>query len=49
MSLPIKSHENKAAVIVETAQRRFAIYGIEKTTMREIAGDLNMSKGSLYY
>jgi len=28
---------------------RFAQYGFEKTTMKEIAGDLNMSKGSLYY
>jgi AcrR family transcriptional regulator len=49
MRIPVKSHEDKATVILETAQRRFAIYGVEKTTMREIAGDLNMSKGSLYY
>jgi len=49
MRLPVRSHDEKAAVIIETAQRRFGLYGIEKTTMREIAGDLNMTKGSLYY
>lgn len=49
MRLPVRSHEEKAAVIIETAQKRFGIYGIEKTSMREIAGDLNMTKGSLYY
>jgi AcrR family transcriptional regulator len=49
MRLPVRSHEEKAAVIIETAQKRFGLYGIEKTTMREIAGDLNMTKGSLYY
>jgi len=49
MRLPVRSHDEKAAVIIETAQKRFGLYGIEKTTMREIAGDLNMTKGSLYY
>jgi AcrR family transcriptional regulator len=49
MRKPVRSHEEKAAVIIETAQKRFGLYGIEKTTMREIAGDLNMTKGSLYY
>jgi AcrR family transcriptional regulator len=49
MKLPVRSHVEKAEVILETAQKRFALYGIEKTTMREIAGDLNMTKGSLYY
>jgi AcrR family transcriptional regulator len=39
----------KADQIIEAAQMRFALYGFEKTTMKEIAGDLNMSKGSLYY
>jgi AcrR family transcriptional regulator len=39
----------KADQIIEAAQMRFARYGFEKTTMKEIAGDLNMSKGSLYY
>lgn len=35
--------------IINAAQIRFGLYGIEKTTMREIASDLNMTKGSLYY
>lgn len=39
----------KLNAIIDTAQKRFGIYGLEKTTMREIANDLNMSKGSLYY
>jgi AcrR family transcriptional regulator len=34
---------------LEVAQRRFGLYGLEKTSMREIAEDLNLSKGSLYY
>ncbi len=40
---------DKADLIIEAAQRRFGIYGVEKTSMREIAGDLKMTKGSLYY
>ncbi|GET24982.1 TetR/AcrR family transcriptional regulator [Prolixibacter sp. NT017] len=35
--------------IIEAAQRRFGIYGLEKTSMREIASDLGISKASLYY
>ncbi len=35
--------------ILETAQKRFGLYGLEKVTMKEIAADLNMTKGSLYY
>jgi AcrR family transcriptional regulator len=41
--------DGKAQLIIETAQKRFGIYGIEKTSMREIADDLNLSKASLYY
>ncbi len=45
-----KGHDHiKADQIIEAAQMRFAQFGFEKTTMKEIAGDLNMSKGSLYY
>ena len=45
-----KGHDHiKGDQILEAAQMRFALYGFEKTTMKEIAGDLNMSKGSLYY
>lgn len=41
--------KNKTEQIIETAQKRFGIYGIEKTSMREIANDLKLSKASLYY
>ena len=45
-----KGHDHiKTDQIIEAAQKRFALYGFEKTSMKEIAGDLNMSKGSLYY
>ncbi|NVO11939.1 MAG: TetR/AcrR family transcriptional regulator [Bacteroidales bacterium] len=47
------SHSNdnqeKTKLIIEAAQKRFGVYGLMKTTMREIATDLNMSKGLLYY
>jgi AcrR family transcriptional regulator len=39
----------KLEAILTVAQKRFGIYGLEKTTMQEIAADLNMSKGALYY
>jgi AcrR family transcriptional regulator len=39
----------KVLSIVEAAQKRFGIFGIEKTSMREIAADLHLSKASLYY
>jgi AcrR family transcriptional regulator len=35
--------------ILSAAQTRFGMYGLEKTTMREIAEELNLSKGALYY
>jgi AcrR family transcriptional regulator len=44
-----KSVKSKQQEILEAAQKRFAVYGIEKTTMQDIADDLNMVKGSLYY
>jgi AcrR family transcriptional regulator len=40
---------NKMQFIIEVAQRRFGMYGMEKTSMQEIANDLKLSKGSLYY
>ncbi|HYW96654.1 MAG TPA: TetR/AcrR family transcriptional regulator [Bacteroidales bacterium] len=40
---------DKIDFILQTAQNRFGMYGLEKTTMREIAGDVGMSKASLYY
>lgn len=39
----------KVQMIIEASQRRFGLYGLEKTSMREIANDLNLSKASLYY
>jgi AcrR family transcriptional regulator len=35
--------------ILEIAQKRFGMFGLEKTTMKDIASDLGMTKGSLYY
>lgn len=44
-----KDCPEKLSQIIEAAQKRFGLYGFEKTAMHEIASDLNMSKGSLYY
>jgi TetR/AcrR family transcriptional regulator len=41
--------DSKIEIILEAAQKRFAHYGIGKTTMNEIAADIGMSKASLYY
>jgi AcrR family transcriptional regulator len=40
---------SKVQLIIEAAQHRFGIFGIEKTSMREIADDLKLSKAALYY
>ena len=40
---------NKVQMIIEVAQKRFGLFGVEKTAMREIANDLKLSKASLYY
>jgi AcrR family transcriptional regulator len=40
---------NKVQLIIEASQKRFGLYGMEKTSMREIASDLKLSKASLYY
>lgn len=39
----------KINTIIIAAQKRFGLFGLEKTTMKEIASDLGMSKASLYY
>jgi TetR/AcrR family transcriptional regulator len=46
-----KQDENmeKENTILDAAQKRFAHYGLSKTTMIEIATDIGMSKASLYY
>jgi AcrR family transcriptional regulator len=41
--------EDKTSLIITAAQKLFGIYGAEKTSMREIADDLHLSKASLYY
>jgi AcrR family transcriptional regulator len=40
---------SKEHLIIEAAQQRFGLYGVEKTSMREIADDIRLSKASLYY
>jgi AcrR family transcriptional regulator len=39
----------KLQIIIGAAQKRFGLYGVEKTSMREIADDIKMSKAALYY
>ena len=39
----------KLKLIIEASQKRFGLFGVEKTSMREIANDLKLSKASLYY
>lgn len=41
--------DSKRDQILEKAELRFSHFGIEKTTMNEIAEDLSMSKPSVYY
>lgn len=41
--------DKKSELIIEGAIKRFMHYGINKTTMNEIAEDLSVSKPSLYY
>jgi AcrR family transcriptional regulator len=42
-------NSEKLDAILNVAQKRLGRYGFEKTTMSEIAADLNLSKASLYY
>lgn len=44
-----KAEEGKLEIIINAAQKRFAHYGLCKTTMNEIATDVGMGKASLYY
>jgi AcrR family transcriptional regulator len=41
--------DKKREQIIEGAIKRFIHFGINKTTMNEIADDLSVSKPSLYY
>jgi AcrR family transcriptional regulator len=45
----VSEKTDKVQMIIEASQRRFGLYGLEKTSMREIADDLKLSKASLYY
>lgn len=47
--LYMAEQDQKREMILEAAQKRFKRYGLHKTTMGEIAKDMDMSKGSLYY
>ena len=41
--------DSKKEQIIQTALKRFAHYGFNKTTMNEVAADLNITKANLYY
>ncbi|NTS40394.1 TetR/AcrR family transcriptional regulator [Flavisolibacter sp. BT320] len=43
------AQDQKQEAIIEAAIKRFAHFGVAKTTMTEIATDLSLSKASLYY
>jgi len=43
------AQDKKRDSIIEAAQKRFLHFGVDKTTMNEIADDLSISKASLYY
>ena len=44
-----KISEEKHQLILNAAQKRFAHFGISKTSMEDIAADIGLSKSSLYY
>jgi TetR/AcrR family transcriptional regulator len=46
---PVKESTGKIDVILQAAQHRLGLYGYAKTTMKEIADDISMSKAALYY
>lgn len=43
------NQDKKREMILEAALKRFSHFGLAKTTMSEIAGDLSFSKALLYY
>lgn len=45
----MENQDKKRILIIETALKRFAHYGLSKTTMTEIAKDISFSKALLYY
>lgn len=45
----MENQDKKRELIIETAVKRFAHFGLAKTTMTDIASDLSLSKALLYY
>ncbi|TDQ10253.1 TetR/AcrR family transcriptional regulator [Pedobacter metabolipauper] len=45
----MENQDKKRILILEAALKRFAHYGLNKTTMTEIAKDISFSKALLYY
>lgn len=45
----MQRQDKKREIIIEAALKRFAHYGLAKTTMTEIAKDVTFSKALLYY
>lgn len=45
----MENQDKKREIIIEAAIKRFAHFGLAKTTMTEIASDLSLSKALLYY
>ncbi len=45
----MENQDKKRELIIEAALKRFAHFGLSKTTMTEIASDLSFSKALLYY
>lgn len=43
------AQDQKQELIIEAAIKRFAHFGVSKTTMNEISADLSISKALLYY
>jgi AcrR family transcriptional regulator len=51
MQIPDQTTENSEKIeqIIKAAQKRFGNFGMHKTTMKEIATDIGISKALLYY
>ncbi|WP_423146140.1 TetR/AcrR family transcriptional regulator [Rubrolithibacter danxiaensis] len=45
----MENQDKKRELIIEAALKRFAHFGLNKTTMSEIAADISFSKALLYY
>src|SRR4051812_16982800 len=46
--LSLEKRSQKQELILEAARKRFLHYGVSKTTMSDIAEDIQMAVGSLY-